>query len=85
MRAPVCRLSDIRLPSGMTWVQTLSVKKNPHCSSKRVGDLDPGVVVYLSWREREGGGGGRGEGTVRPFDAEYDVIVIIIITFIYTR
>ena len=81
MRAPVCRLSDIRLPSGMTWVQTLSVKKNPHCSSKRVGDLDPGVVVYLSWREREG----RGEGTVRPFDAEYDVIVIIIITFIYTR
>lgn len=33
--------------------------------------------------------GGGGEGTVRPFDAEYDVIVIviviIIITFIYTR
>lgn len=84
MRAPVCRLSDIGLPSGMTWVQTPSVKKNPHCSSKRVGDLDPGVVVYLSWRER-GGSGGRGEGTVRPFDAEYDVIVIIIITFIYTR
>ena len=81
MRAPVCRLSDIGLPSGMTWVQTPSVKKNPHCSSKRVGDLDPGVVVYLSW----GSGGGGGEGTVRPFDAEYDVIVIITITFIYTR
>lgn len=82
MRAPVCRLSDIGLPSGMTWVQTPSAKKNPHCSSKRVGDLDPGVVVYLSWGEWGGGGG---EGTVRPFDAEYDVIVIITITFIYTR
>ena len=35
MRAPVCRLSDIGLPSGMTWVQTPSAKKNPHCSSKR--------------------------------------------------
>ena len=54
MRAPVCRLSDIGLPSGMTWVQTPSVKKNPHCSSKRVGDLDPGVVVYLSLREGVG-------------------------------
>lgn len=79
MRAPVCRLSDIGLPSGMTWVQTPSAKKNPHCSSKRVGDLDPGVVVYLSWGEWGRGGG---EGTVRPFDAEYDVIVIITITFI---
>lgn len=80
MRAPVCRLSDIGLPSGMTWVQTPSAKKNPHCSSKRVGDLDLGVVVYLSWGEWGRGGGG--EGTVRPFDAEYDVIVIITITFI---
>lgn len=80
MGAPVCRLSDIGLPSGMRWVQTPSAKKNPQCSSKRVGDLDPGVVVYLSWRERR-------EGTVRPFDAEYDVIaiVLIIITFICTR
>ena len=81
MRAPVCRLSDIGLPSGMTWVQTPSAKKNPHCSSKRVGDLEPGVVVYLSWGEWGGGG----EGSVRPFNAEYDVIVIITITFIYTR
>ena len=60
MRAPVCRLSDIGLPSGMTWVQTPSAKKNPHCSSKRVGDLDPGVVVYLSWGEWGKGGGERG-------------------------
>ena len=66
MRAPVCRLSDIRLPSGMTWVQTLSVKKNPHCSSKRVGDLDPGVVVYLSYREREGAGGDVERGLLDP-------------------
>lgn len=29
-----------------------------------------------------GVGEGGGEGTVRPFDAEYDVIVIITITFI---
>ena len=35
-------------------------KKNPHCSSKRVGDLDPGVVVYLSWGEWGRGGGERG-------------------------
>ena len=54
MRAPVCRLSDIGLPSGMTWVQTPSAKKNPHCSSKRVGDLDPGV-------SHGGSGGGGGE------------------------
>lgn len=32
-----------------------------------------------------GVGGGGEEGNVRPFDAEYDVIVIITITFIYTR
>ena len=25
--------------------------KNPHCSSKTVGDVDPGGVDYLSWRE----------------------------------
>ena len=29
-------------------------QKNPHCCSKRVGDIDPGSVVYLPW----------GEGTV---------------------
>ena len=35
---------------------------NPHCCSKRVGDVDPGGVVYLSWWVGGVGGGRVGGG-----------------------